>query len=539
MSETRPRSCSTRSRSRSRTGPKRRPSMTSASSGSTRRRRSSPRSRRTRSSRPRTRASRRRRRTSNDTQERVNARIVSTNDVTRAQIDLANAQHEVENDKGHRTSRVRRARVHDQRARSGEARDARPRCSPRARSPVPQADSLVKLAIATRPDLASKRHLAFAAHDFAREPLLRLIPTLERSSARFALSTDETIATHGFYNTEQLGLALAWPLFDGGARYADKRSRDAQAAIADLTTDTLVRTIDAQVREAAVRARRARRQRSARRSDAVDAAQQSADETDRSSTPGPREGDRARRRERLSASSPRSASPSAEYSRRARVPRAAAGDGRRPARNGAHDEATRIVCVARRRLLGACSKRPTRRKTASGGATSSSTRSQVAPLADSAGAVRGHRAGHASTRSSRCRSPRASPAPSTASRSSRGRTSRRATSLVDDRERALLSSRSTGEGGAREGAGRRRRTPRRSSRGGRRDADDAPGPHPRRRDRAARRPRVETAKADVAAAQALKRRAAQPARLDRCARRSTASSRRAPSRPGSTCSPAP
>jgi outer membrane protein TolC len=185
----------------------------------------------------------------NDTQERVDAKMVSTNDATRAQIDLANAQHEVEADKG--IVQVAYVALAFTINAPVPAKLANPVTLLTAgRAPVPQAESLLKTAIATRPDLASKRHLAFAAHDFAREPLLRLIPTLNLV-ASFSLATDETLATHGFYNSEQLGIALAWPLFDAGVRYADKRSRDAQAKIADLNTDTLVRTVDAQVREAA------------------------------------------------------------------------------------------------------------------------------------------------------------------------------------------------------------------------------------------------------------------------------------------------
>ncbi len=187
----------------------------------------------------------------NDTQERVDARIVSTNDATRAAIDLANAQHEVEADKGIvQVSYVTLAFTINAPV---PAKLAAPTTLLTAgRAPVPQADTLVKLAIATRPDLASKRHLAVAAHDFAREPLLRLVPTLNLVGA-FGLSTDSTLPNppfQTFYNSESIGLALAWPLFDGGVRYADKRSRDAQATIADLTTDTLVRSVDAQVREA-------------------------------------------------------------------------------------------------------------------------------------------------------------------------------------------------------------------------------------------------------------------------------------------------
>jgi outer membrane protein TolC len=71
---------------------------------------------------------------------------------------------------------------------------------------------------------------------------------------------------------------LTWTIFDQGARYADKRSRDAQQEIADQNLLLLVRTVDAQVRSAAallVAAQGAYRAAS----DGVKFAQQNVDET--------------------------------------------------------------------------------------------------------------------------------------------------------------------------------------------------------------------------------------------------------------------
>ena len=211
-----------------------------------------------------------------DTQARVDAKMVSTNDATRAQIDLANAQHEVENDKGNvAVAYIGLAYTINAPL---PAKLAPPTTVLAAgRAPVPNENELVRIAIATRPDLASKVHFGLAAHDFAREPLLRLIPVIALTGS-FTLSTDETLVGHGFYNTEVIGATLSWPLFDAGVRYADKRSRDAQATIADLTTDTLRRTVDEQVRSAvaALQASQAALEAAQR---ARDAAKQSADET--------------------------------------------------------------------------------------------------------------------------------------------------------------------------------------------------------------------------------------------------------------------
>jgi len=185
-----------------------------------------------------------------DTSDRVEAKLVSTNDQTRARIDYANAITEVENDKG--SLAVARVNLEF----TINARVAGALTTPTAlldagRTQAPGVDQLLKLALATRPDLASKRWLAVAAHDFADEPLLRLVPTLSLAGT-FAISSDNQAITpgHAYYNNEFLLATLTWPIFDAGVRYADRKSRVASAQIADLTLDTTVRQVDQQVRGA-------------------------------------------------------------------------------------------------------------------------------------------------------------------------------------------------------------------------------------------------------------------------------------------------
>jgi outer membrane protein TolC len=113
----------------------------------------------------------------------------------------------------------------------------------------PPLDSLIKTAFARRPDLASRKHSAFAAHDFASEPYFRLIPTVNFTAQLSLTSNLPTVmGVTAHPNDEFLGVSVAWPLFDAGIRYADRRSRDASAAISDLNTDALARSIDTQVR---------------------------------------------------------------------------------------------------------------------------------------------------------------------------------------------------------------------------------------------------------------------------------------------------
>src|SRR5206468_2136016 len=66
--------------------------------------------------------------------------------------------------------------------------------------------------------------------------------------------------------------------YDGGARGAEARSREASAAIADLNTNALARSIDAQIRAAAAQLTAAQAALAAAR-DAADSSRKSADET--------------------------------------------------------------------------------------------------------------------------------------------------------------------------------------------------------------------------------------------------------------------
>jgi outer membrane protein TolC len=216
-----------------------------------------------------------------DTQDRVDGGFVSSNDVSRATVDLGNAIHELESDRG--ISQVAYVTLAFTINAPVPTKLTTPTTLLAAgRAAIPPIDSLLRTAIARRPDLASKRHLATAAHDFAEEPLLRLVPTIGLAGT-FQLSSDPTLAvpspTNGkFFNNEFLTLTVSWPLFDAGVRYADKRSRDGLASVADLTVDALVRSVDEQVRgaEATLRAAQAALVGAAQ---ARDAAQKSLGET--------------------------------------------------------------------------------------------------------------------------------------------------------------------------------------------------------------------------------------------------------------------
>jgi outer membrane protein TolC len=184
-----------------------------------------------------------------DSQARAQAGLTSSNDVTRAHIDIAGSARQVQADQGNLDN------AYVQLAFTINAPVTSPLAAPvatlRAAKQAPgQVDALVRFAMEHRPDVLVAKHVAIAAHDFAREPLLRLVPTLGVQGA--VTATTNPPPASGRWNDEAVTGTLTWTLYDAGVRYADKHSRDAQASIADLNLQQLGRSVDAQVRGAVV-----------------------------------------------------------------------------------------------------------------------------------------------------------------------------------------------------------------------------------------------------------------------------------------------
>jgi len=181
-----------------------------------------------------------------DTQAQVDAQLASSNDATRASVDLASAQQDVESTIGS----VNRAYLA-----LGFLVDepvqgplGQPSATLQAAIvPVTNTETLVGVAEQRRLDLIAAKHSARAADLFASEPMLRLIPTV--GLAANLTGTTNTDLT-GRWNDESVVATATWTVFDAGARYADKHSRDASASIAALQVGTLVRSIANDVRTA-------------------------------------------------------------------------------------------------------------------------------------------------------------------------------------------------------------------------------------------------------------------------------------------------
>jgi outer membrane protein TolC len=209
-----------------------------------------------------------------DAQARVDEQLNSSNDVTRAQLNLATSAQEAATD----TGIVERAYIQ-----LGFVIDAvvqGPLAPPdatlkAAAAPLPAIGDLIAVAVARRPDLIASKHSAQAAHLFAEEPLLRLIPTIGFAAA--ATGTTATSST-GRAIEPSLAATASWTLYDAGIRYADKHSRDAFARIADLQWSLLERSAATDVRNAAASVAAA--QNALRvAADAVESSRKNVDET--------------------------------------------------------------------------------------------------------------------------------------------------------------------------------------------------------------------------------------------------------------------
>jgi len=171
-----------------------------------------------------------------DARARAAAGLVSSNDVTRVELELSSA----ERDYATASVEVGRARL-----RVGQIADldtvgtlvppddllgaALAQSAPDAQ-PMAAAGKTSK-----RLDLMALDKRAEAAEAFAEEPNWRLAPTA-------------AVAYGAYYGA--LSLTLTWTLFDGGERYADRDERMALAAVAQLDADAAARRAGTETRDA-------------------------------------------------------------------------------------------------------------------------------------------------------------------------------------------------------------------------------------------------------------------------------------------------
>lgn len=208
-------------------------------------------------------------------QARADAALNSTNDATKARVELTAAAREVATGKG----TLRRAQISlglligDEVAGALETPDALIDSANRFSS---DGRAVAKRALETRADLRAIREQVKAAHWFAKEPHYRMAPVVS-FTAQFRgdpnpLPTDR-------WHDESLILSLTWPLFDGGARYGDRKSRVARAESLELQERLARRTV-ATAADLALASLSAAKEALAAAEEAVEVAKKNSEETE-------------------------------------------------------------------------------------------------------------------------------------------------------------------------------------------------------------------------------------------------------------------
>lgn len=183
-----------------------------------------------------------------DARARSGAGLTTSNDATRAELELALAEREEA-----RASGGARSSLLELGFLTGGG-DAVSLVSPDslfAASALPTGgpDSLLLLAGALRPDLLRARREASAARAAVREAAYRILPEVA-FTGEYEMTNEGGL---GGRDTDwSLGLGAAWQPWDGGDRRADMRERRAVALAADLAASEEERRVALEVRRAIV-----------------------------------------------------------------------------------------------------------------------------------------------------------------------------------------------------------------------------------------------------------------------------------------------
>ena len=206
---------------------------------------------------------------------RAKAALASTNDVTRAIIETTTATREVAQAQGRLARAYLELGFLVGRAVTGGL-TAPDRITQTAERSAIRPEDVAQNAEARRPDVRASHERTEALRASAKEPLYRLAPTLGASAQIRA--TLLPVAPDTAFD-ESLQLNLTWNIYDAGVRYADRKTRSAQAESQALDEKQLRRSIATDI-GVALAALRAARESYRISEEAVEAAKRNTAETE-------------------------------------------------------------------------------------------------------------------------------------------------------------------------------------------------------------------------------------------------------------------
>lgn len=183
-----------------------------------------------------------------DASARFDAGLVSSNDVTKAELELATAQLELERAGGQvqqaylQLGNLLNADVHGPLEMPAELLAS-------ANQPPAVTDADISAAVDRRYDLSATREHIAGLREYAKEPSRRWIPTL--NLAMQARMTNEGGFT-GRANDGNASLLFSWNAFDGGDRRADAAERNALVRSEEATLSATERNVGMQLKSAVV-----------------------------------------------------------------------------------------------------------------------------------------------------------------------------------------------------------------------------------------------------------------------------------------------
>lgn len=180
-----------------------------------------------------------------DVRARFEAGLVSSNDVTRAELELATAVRNMARAAGD----VQAARVDLENLLKADV--GGPLAPPTTLLAAAGAAPAVNVAAAQqrRSDIAAERANVQALRAFADEPRARFFPSVSFSAQTRNINDGPITARQqdGFF-----GLSFSWPVLDAGVRRAETAERNALVRGAELELEASLRDVERQVRSAQV-----------------------------------------------------------------------------------------------------------------------------------------------------------------------------------------------------------------------------------------------------------------------------------------------